>query len=60
MGDACVFDFLQKYRAIQTKSVFEYSDFLNKLALISDKENCTISELIEDAILDTYKKIICF
>jgi len=34
MGDACVFDFLQKYRAIQTKSVFEYSDFLNKLALI--------------------------
>ena len=34
MGDACVFDFLQKYRMQQTKSVAEYSDFLNKLALI--------------------------
>jgi ferritin len=29
MGDLCVFDFLAKYRNIQTKSVSEYSDFLN-------------------------------
>jgi len=31
MGDICVFDFLQTYRSIQTKSVAEYSDFLNLL-----------------------------
>lgn len=30
-GDLCVFDFLQQYRAIQTKSVAEYSDKLNML-----------------------------
>lgn len=29
MGNACVFDFLQTYRNIQTASVAEYSDFLN-------------------------------
>jgi ferritin len=30
-GDLCVFDFLQKYRTIQTQSVAEYSDMLNTL-----------------------------
>ena len=30
-GDLCVFDFLQKYRTIQTKSVAEYSDMINIL-----------------------------
>lgn len=37
--DPSVFDFLSKYRAIQTASVSEYSDFKNSLALInaSDK-----------------------
>jgi ferritin len=34
MEDYCTFDLLQKYRAIQRESVAEYSDFLNKLALI--------------------------
>lgn len=31
IGDICVFDFLQKYRHIQTTSVAEYSDMLNIL-----------------------------
>ena len=30
-GDLCTFDFLQKYRSIQTASVAEYSDMINKL-----------------------------
>lgn len=30
-GDICVFDFLQKYRTIQTQSVAEYSDKINML-----------------------------
>lgn len=30
-GDMCVFDFLQHYRSIQTKSVAEFSDMLNIL-----------------------------
>lgn len=30
-NDLCVFDFLQKYRGIQTQSVAEYSDMLNML-----------------------------
>jgi ferritin len=30
-GDLCVFDFLQKYRSIQTASVAEYSDKINVL-----------------------------
>lgn len=30
-GDLCVFDFLQTYRSIQTKSVAEYSDMINVL-----------------------------
>lgn len=30
-GDICAFDFLQKYRDIQTKSVAEYSDMINIL-----------------------------
>lgn len=30
-GDICVFDFLQKYRDIQVKSVGEYSDMINVL-----------------------------
>jgi ferritin len=30
-GDICVFDFLQKYRHIQTASVAEYSDKINML-----------------------------
>jgi ferritin len=34
MEDYCTFDLLQKYRTIQRESVAEYSDFLNKLALI--------------------------
>lgn len=32
IGDVCVFDFLQKYRHIQTTSVAEYSDMLNILS----------------------------
>lgn len=36
--DPSTFDFLGKYRAIQTDSVAEYSDFLNALQLI-DREN---------------------
>jgi ferritin len=37
--DLCTFDFLQKFRKIQTESVANYSDFLNELELIdkSDK-----------------------
>lgn len=36
--DISTFDFLQEYRDIQTKSVAEYSDFLNTLALIDPKD----------------------
>lgn len=35
-GDICVFDFLQKYRNIQTTSVAEYSDMLNKLSGVNE------------------------
>jgi ferritin len=33
--DLCVFDFLQKYRTIQTASVAEYSDKINVLEGVS-------------------------
>lgn len=38
-GDMCVFDFLQRYRNIQTESVKEYSDMINILegVDVSDK-----------------------
>jgi ferritin len=36
--DLSVFDFLSKYRDIQTKSVAEYSDMLNQLALIDSSD----------------------
>ena len=37
-GDLCVFDFLQAYRGIQTKSVAEYSDMINILDGVDEKD----------------------
>ena len=37
--DLCTFDFLTKYRKIQTESVIEYSDMLNELATIGADMN---------------------
>lgn len=51
MGDLCVFDFLQKYRTIQSNSVAEYSDMLNVLEGVeSTKFNLLLLEetLFED------------
>lgn len=42
MNDICAFDFLQKYRTIQTQSVREYSDLLNELALIDSSDKFQI------------------
>jgi ferritin len=38
MGDYCTFDFLKKFRTIQTEAVATYSTFLNQLDTI-DKED---------------------
>lgn len=38
VSDLNTFDFLQKYRQIQTDSVKEFSDLLNKLELIDSKD----------------------
>jgi len=46
MGDICTFDFLQHYRTIQTKSVAEYSDFLNLL------EGCDCESKFELLLLE--------
>jgi len=46
MGDICTFDFLQAYRSIQTKSVAEYSDFLNLL------EGCDCESKFELLLLE--------
>lgn len=37
-GDMCTFDFLQQYRTIQRTTVAEYSDKLNMLEGVVDKE----------------------
>lgn len=37
-GDICAFDFLQKYRGIQTQSVAEYSDMINTLNGVPDSK----------------------
>jgi len=42
-GDICAFDFLQPLRAIQTKSVAEYSDMLN----ILDGVSCSKFEMLQ-------------
>lgn len=46
LGDICVFDFLQAYRTIQTKSVAEYSDMLNML------EGCDCESKFELLLLE--------
>lgn len=38
VADLNTFDFLQKYRIIQTDAVTEYSDFLNALELIDNED----------------------
>jgi ferritin len=45
-GDLCVFDFLQKFRTIQTKSVAEYSDMINKL------EGCIVGDKFQMLVLE--------
>ena len=41
-GEFNVFDLFTKYRKIQNKSVAEYSDFLNKIALIGENDKLGI------------------
>ena len=45
-GDLCVFDFLQQFRSIQTKSVAEYSDMINLL------EGCNTESKFELLMLE--------
>jgi ferritin len=47
-GDVCVFDFLQKYRDIQVKSVGEYSDMLNVLEGVDTKSKFELLMLEEN------------
>jgi ferritin len=47
LGDVCSFDFLQKYRGIQTASVAEYSDMINVLDGVDEKDKFKILLLEE-------------
>lgn len=49
VSDLNTFDFLQKYRQIQTDSVIEFSDLLNKLELIDSSDKFQIFMFEKDA-----------